>query len=211
MVWTGYTSIDGKYIWSDGSNIYYSDGTRQYKLNGTTWETMTWSGLTDFYGTEIWTDRNYTYYSNGRDQYKLKGTTWKKMTWVGLIDFYGSDVWSDGNNIYYSDNTGGQYQLIRGVECGKKNTALSNIKQKIYDDFNPVFSGDFAANSDHVDINLSSIDIVNYNYMFEYFSTIQGMSCKNASYNGSSHVYTIYFKSVAPSAGTFYVKAHKIS
>ena len=59
----GLCTLDGlpsnfncNYIWSDGSNIYYSYNRSNYILNGDTWEVKTWNGLTNFYGSYIWTD-----------------------------------------------------------------------------------------------------------------------------------------------------------
>ena len=110
MDWTGLTSFNGNRIWTDGVNIYYSNGASQYKLNGTTWEPMTWSGLTSFYGYDVWTDGVNIYYSNNTNQYKLNGTTWEPMTWSGLTSFSGDYIWTDGSNIYYSSGTS-QYKL----------------------------------------------------------------------------------------------------
>ena len=54
--WSGLTSFSGAYIWTDGDNVYYSNGTiKQYVLNKSTstWTAKTWSGLTSFYGQYI--------------------------------------------------------------------------------------------------------------------------------------------------------------
>jgi hypothetical protein len=34
--WTGFTSFQGNYIWTDGENIYYSNNTDQYVLDKST-------------------------------------------------------------------------------------------------------------------------------------------------------------------------------
>ena len=39
--WKGFTNLSSSNIWTDGTNYYYSNGTEQYILNGTTWEPMT--------------------------------------------------------------------------------------------------------------------------------------------------------------------------
>ena len=101
--WSGLTSFNGEKIWTDGTNIYYSSASDQYKLNGTTWETMIWSGNTNFHADFIWTDGTNIYYSNSTTQYKLNGTTWETMTW-NFSAYNGANVWSDGTNIYYSMN-----------------------------------------------------------------------------------------------------------
>ena len=106
--WTGLTNFDGNDIWTDGENIYYSNGTQQLVLNKltSTWTAKVWSGLTSFYGNNIWTDGDNIYYSNGLSQYELnKATyTWTTKTWSGLNPV-GSNVWTDGENIYYSNTT----------------------------------------------------------------------------------------------------------
>ena len=116
MTWSGLTSFDGGCIWTDGTNTYYSSGSNQYKLNGTTWTTMSWTGPSLFapYGNKIWTDGTNIYYSDQNFQCKLNGTTWETMTWTGLASFQGDQVWTDGTNIYYSYNgssLSGQYKL----------------------------------------------------------------------------------------------------
>ena len=100
--WDGLTCISGDNVWTDGTNIYYSDGNAQYRLNGTTWESVTWTGLTSFYGSNVWTDGTNIYYSHYSAQYKLNGTTWETMTWTGLTNYFGASVWTDGTDIYYS-------------------------------------------------------------------------------------------------------------
>ena len=108
--------IHGFSIWTDGTNIYYSNQSNQYVLNKSTstWEAKTWSGLTSFDGRSIWTDGDNIYYSSGTSQYVLNKSTstWTKKTWSGLTSFAGVAVWTDGDNIYYS-NYSDQYVLPR--------------------------------------------------------------------------------------------------
>jgi hypothetical protein len=102
--WIGLTYFIGEHIWTDGINIYYSDGNTHYKLiNGDTWVSKTWTGLTSFYGEHIWTDGINIYYSNENNHYKLNGDTWVSKTWTGLTSFYGNRIWRHGINIYYSN------------------------------------------------------------------------------------------------------------
>ena len=110
--WSGLTTFDGVRVWTDGENIYYSNGTEQYVLDKSTstWSEKVWSGLTNFDGSKVWTDGENIYYSNRSStpiQYVLdKSTsTWSKKVWRGLTYFYGSDVWTDGDNIYYSEGS----------------------------------------------------------------------------------------------------------
>ena len=96
-------------VWTDGNNIYNSNGRDQYILDKATntWNVKTWYGLTDFMAQRIWTDGNNIYYSLGSSQYVLdKSTsTWTQKTWTGLTNFIGNATWTDGENIYYSLGT----------------------------------------------------------------------------------------------------------
>ena len=111
VTWTDFINTSmGNNIWTDGTNIYYSSNTQQYKLNNTTWESITWGGFNEVSGYNIWTDGTNIYYSNETDQYKLNGTTWEAITWNGLTPIDGLNIWTDGTNIYYSYRTT-QYKL----------------------------------------------------------------------------------------------------
>ena len=101
----GYEQINVSDIWTDGTNTYYSWGSRQYKLNGINWEPMTWTGLTNFDGEYIWSDGTNIYYSYEENQYKLNGTTWESMTWTGLTSFRGDYIFAKGSDVYYIANT----------------------------------------------------------------------------------------------------------
>lgn len=80
--WDGFTNIRGNYVWTDGTNICYSNanfylGTKgSYVLNGNTWEEKPWNGLNGFYGYNVWTDGTNIYCSldgsQGYAQYVLK-------------------------------------------------------------------------------------------------------------------------------------------
>ena len=112
--WDGLTSFNGKYIWTDGDNIYYSSSSSQYVLDKTTstWSPKAWSGLTSFNIDNIWTDGDNIYYSYYSTQYVLdKATsTWNTKTWSGSSPYDGKRIWTDGDNIYYS-NESNQYVL----------------------------------------------------------------------------------------------------
>ena len=113
--WNGLTAFWGWNVWTDGTNIYYSNGSQQYILDKatSTWSTKTWYGLTNFSGMYVWTDGTNIYYSYGSQQYKLNSTTsrWDAMNWTGLTSFNKTDIWTDGTNIYYSDYNDGSYVL----------------------------------------------------------------------------------------------------
>ncbi len=123
--WSGLTNFIGGYVWTDGDNIYYSNGSTQYVLNKSTstWSTKTWSGLTNFNGNRVWTDGYNIYYSDSSTQYVLnKATsTWSAKTWSGLTDFTGNCVWTDGDNIYYSSHSK-QYVLNKATSTWSTKT-----------------------------------------------------------------------------------------
>ena len=114
--WSGLTNFSGTQIWTNGVNIYYSNGDDQYQLDKSTstWQTTTWSGLNP-YGSYIWTDGENIYYSKDGDQFQLDSlnSTWSAKSWTGLTNFDGRYVWTDKENIYYSN--GSQYQLDKST------------------------------------------------------------------------------------------------
>ena len=63
--WNGLNNFGGDGIWTDGTNIYYSNSTTHYVLDKSTptWTTKTWNGLNNFYGYRIWSDGENIYYS----------------------------------------------------------------------------------------------------------------------------------------------------
>ena len=132
--WAGLTSFNAQYIWTDGENIYYSNGSTQYVLNKatSTWTEKIWGGLSNFNGTEIWTDGENIYYSSGSsNQYVLNKSndTWIEKQWNGLTSFRGTFIWTDGENIYLSANTSQQYILNKSTSTWNPITweGLSNL------------------------------------------------------------------------------------
>ena len=123
--WSGLPPFSGTYVWTDGTNIYYSNGSTQYVLDKTTstWSTKTWHGSTSFSGTNVWTDGTDIYYSDSGLQYVLdKSTsTWSAKTWSGLASFTGANVWTDGTDIYYS-NGSTQYVLNKSTSTWSAKT-----------------------------------------------------------------------------------------
>ena len=123
--WSGYSYIFGRYIWTDGDNIYLSNGTTQYILDKSTstWNEKTWIGLTNFDRAYIWTDGENIYYSRGTDHYVLDkaSSTWSQKTWNGLNIFSGDSVWTDGTNIYYSYSSN-QYVLDKTTSTWSQKT-----------------------------------------------------------------------------------------
>lgn len=113
-----------RYIWSDGSNIYFSGGrytvgiqkVRQFVLVGDTWENKTWhhvysdSTVTDdvnIAGCNIWTDGDNIYHSpySGTHYILDKQTsTWYPVEFTinasGQYSTKGECIWTDGTNIY---------------------------------------------------------------------------------------------------------------
>ena len=107
-------TLAGHYVWTDGTNYYYSYAIYQYTIDIAThtFVPKTWNGLTSIMGSYIWNDGTNIYYSNSSSQYVLdtQTSTWTAKTWSGLTSFYGNYVWSDGTDIYYSSGSN-QYVL----------------------------------------------------------------------------------------------------
>lgn len=59
-------------IWSDGDNVYYSDGSKQYVLKDGIWVEKTWNGVTSFIATNVWSDGKSIYMQSGDKHYILK-------------------------------------------------------------------------------------------------------------------------------------------
>lgn len=79
--WNGFDPVDGKFIWHDDNNIYYSDRDSQYILNvaTSTWIEYTWtlpdelssSTVVRFVGSAIWFDGFNYYLGDGKIVYKF--------------------------------------------------------------------------------------------------------------------------------------------
>lgn len=132
-IWNGFTDFpeqDGsaRYIWTDGTEIYYSYDDRgiclQYVLNKSTdtWEEKTWNIALNAY--DVWTDGVNIYYSNGSAQYVLNKETgeWEEKVWEGLTSFSGSNVWKCGSFILHSSN--GTHHWSALPVTGEWNTIL---------------------------------------------------------------------------------------
>ena len=148
--WSGLTNFDGSDVWSDGTNIYYSNGSNQYIFNKSTatWEPKTWTGLTSFQGFCIWSDGDNIYYSWNSDQYVLnKATsTWETKTWSGYDPYMSPCIWTDGENIYYS-NTTSQYVL---------NKATSTWETKTWSGYSTLMGNDVWSDGNNIYHSLNS-------------------------------------------------------
>ena len=126
MAWNGLSNFYGHNVWTDGTNIYYSNSPNHYVLDKSTntWNVKTWNGFSNFYVNCVWTDGTNIYYSNGSSQYVLdKSTnTWNVKTWNGYSYISGNNVWTDGTNIYYSYGTSKQYVLDKSTNTWNKKT-----------------------------------------------------------------------------------------
>ena len=124
VTWKGLTNFDGKYVWSDGTNIYYSSGSSQYVLNrsNNTWSTKTWSGTTvQLDGSYIWYNpySNDWIYSNGSTQLAFNGSTWEETAFTqtggGAASFTGSTIWYNGtSNSLRAYRAGGTNYRLNG-------------------------------------------------------------------------------------------------
>ena len=98
-------------VWSDGTNIYYSEGEAQFVLNGNTWERKLWNNGESVYGKSVWSDGANIFATYDRVTYVLNDDTWEVKTFNGNVISSGSGIWTDGKNIYYSYHTEDRYIL----------------------------------------------------------------------------------------------------
>lgn len=114
--WNGLFEFDGRSVWVDNENVYYSYGVDQYKLNKetNTWEEMTWYGVSDFIILDLFYYKENVYCCDYKKQFKLNRmtNTWEEMTWNGLpnVSLDGTDFWTDGDDLYYS--SGSQHYIL---------------------------------------------------------------------------------------------------
>ena len=76
-MWIGLTSFGGIDVWTDGDNVYYSNGINQYVLDKSTstWSAKTWTGLQGISGSDVWTYGDDIYFSYTSTQYVLDKPT----------------------------------------------------------------------------------------------------------------------------------------
>ena len=132
---------NGEDIWTDGTNVYYSNNRTHYVLQGDTWVDKTWNGFMDFgilypaidsfygaYGKGIWTDGTNIYYSYDEHQAVIQDDTWVKKTWNGTNDFCGYYVWTDGTNTYLSGRLSGKtyHYVLQGDTWASKSWGGTN-------------------------------------------------------------------------------------
>lgn len=118
--WQGLAPNSGTDVWSDGENIYYSDGSTHYVLNKetSTWSSKSWSGMSFFRGYFIWKYDNAICYSCSSEQHILNKITdtWETKTWGSIVmPFDGHKIWFDGSSYFHSDGNN-QYELNRDTE-----------------------------------------------------------------------------------------------
>lgn len=104
----GTPNMDGRKLWTDGENIYYSDYSTQYIFNKekSSFERnpYDWSNISAFY---VWTDGENIYHTKENRTLVLnKNThTWDLKTWNNENIYDGSRVWHYNGEVYYSDGT----------------------------------------------------------------------------------------------------------
>ena len=124
--WNGLNDFDGKNVWTDGENIYYSYRDEHLILNKktNTWETKVWYGIEDisFKGEYVWTDGKNFYYTESYTQtsptiqqvqinliLNTETSTWSTID-MGEMNIHKIKFnrWSDGENVYVSDSATGE-------------------------------------------------------------------------------------------------------
>jgi hypothetical protein len=107
------TYLNGEYIWNDGENIYFSDGSNNFMYNGVLnkWESKTWDIYDDLYGDKIWTDGRDIYLYGNSYSYVLDKAT---GSFVPIFSYDASlaigDLWSDGVTIFSKLSSGFNYE-----------------------------------------------------------------------------------------------------
>lgn len=100
----------GRYTWTDGENVYWSQSSTHYILDkeNSIWFRKIWFNTTlSWYGYDVWTDGENTYLSNSTGHFIFikDKDTWEGITWYGIDSFEGQDVWKHNGNIYCSNGT----------------------------------------------------------------------------------------------------------
>jgi len=104
------TSLNAKYLWTDGDNLYYSQkymvsDPGHYKFNPvtSTWEELNWTD--NFYGDYVWTNGVDIFYDYGEHKvFNKTNLTWENDPISGRSVPNGNYVWYDNDNVYYSYN-----------------------------------------------------------------------------------------------------------
>lgn len=115
------------YVWSDGTNYYYSFGDEQYILNQETgnWDVKIWNGIDSFNGDDVWTDGNKIYISeDDGTNYVLNNETdtWSEQLW-NIDNIIVESIWNNGDTVYYSHGTD---QYVLNKETGNWDEKIWN-------------------------------------------------------------------------------------
>lgn len=111
---TGFPSteevFEGRFIWNDGTNVYYSDTAVRntqlsLDLNTMNWSEKEWGGVPSLNGQLVWNYEGNIYYLGTTPfhpvgQFVL-GSTWYPIN-IG-IEFLPNQVWTDGDNYYIDE------------------------------------------------------------------------------------------------------------
>lgn len=131
--WNGFSEVEGYYIWSDGTNTYYSNDSDQYVLQGDTWVQKVWNPTVlvkvPQYGYNIWTDGLNWYYSGGNNtkQYKLtEDGYWVSYSW-NYTGFSGEHIWTDGDRIFISRGTTTGQKILNRSTNSWENVTWNNL------------------------------------------------------------------------------------
>ena len=121
--WIGLVILYGSNLWTDGKNIYYSNGNNdQYILDKitSTWEIKEWNDNINPYTNYMMTDKyNNVYYLKslypdaGLYILDKETSTWILVKTIPNFNLYGDALWSDGENIY-SSYQNQQYMFLDG-------------------------------------------------------------------------------------------------
>lgn len=182
----------GKYVWSDGTNYYYSSGAVEYIYNASTnsWDTMTWNGFSALLGNYVWSDGTNYYYSASTNQYILdiSTSTWSAKTWNGLTSFDGVNIWSDGTDYYYTTQSV-SYKLDTSTSTWSTVTFNINVRgEHVWSDGSDTFYS-YNNVSYKLDISTSTWSTITFTGdLFIY----RGSRIWHLDYNNNSYVIYTY-------------------
>lgn len=184
---TGSNLLDGMYIWTDGTDIYYSNKLKLVKSNGaftTTWTSVNITGLSNPDMDAVWTDGTDTYFSYVTDgvgyHYKFNATTmaWTAVTFTGCTAFTGLQVWHSGNATFLSTGDGATYQL----------TATRTWTQVTFTGLSASFSGNYvwhdsgrtflSVGNDHYELHTGNMSATSMSW--QGLSSFNGLNVFNA-------------------------------
>lgn len=119
MNWNTSEKLYSEDFWTDGINLYYSNGTTHYQLvpdsksNSGKVKTITWNGLSSFIGRHVWMANGEIFYANGTTTYMLDvlSKTWTVVA-THSSSILGQYVISVDNESWFAENSSSVYASL---------------------------------------------------------------------------------------------------